>query len=148
MYQTHNNNVNIQQAVPFFWVTDIEASMHYYVNGLGFTITNRWIDNRKTRWCWLQRDNAPLMLQESRKEKHDADVPSEKRGIEVSIYFICKDALALYKEFVSKGVVASKPFVGNNMWVISLQDPDGYDLYFESNTEASEETIYVEEEHS
>jgi hypothetical protein len=148
MSQSRDNNFNIQQAVPFLLVTDIEASIHYDVNGLGFTITNRWIDEGKTRWCWLQRDSAALMLQEFRKAKYHAGMPSEKRGIGVSIYFICKDALTLYKEFVSKGVVASKPFVGNNMWVTSLQDPDGYDLHFESNTDAAEETVYVEEEHS
>ena len=147
MSQHHDNEINIQQAVPFFWVTDIEISIHYYVNGLGFTITNRWIDEGKTRWCWLQRDNAALMLQELAKENHDADVPSEKRRTGISIYFICKDALALYKEFVSKDVAISKPFVGNGMWVTSLKDPDGYDLHFESNTDVPEETVYVEEDH-
>src|SRR6478735_9894393 len=104
MVQTQDNSINIQQAVPFFMVTDMEASIHYYVNGLGFAVTNRWIDQGKTRWCWLQRDNAALMLQEFRKERHHADVASEKRGIGISIYFICKDALSLYKEFVSKGI--------------------------------------------
>jgi len=72
-----DNNINIQQAVPFFWVTNIEASMPYYVNGLGFTITNRWVDDGKTRWCWLQRDSAALMLQELQKDVHHVDVPSE-----------------------------------------------------------------------
>ena len=143
-----DNNINIQQAVPFFWVTNIEASMPYYVNGLGFTITNRWVDDGKTRWCWLQRDSAALMLQELQKDVHHVDVPSEKKRTGVSVYFICKDALALYREFVSKNVVVTKPFVGNGMWVISLRDPDGYDLHFESSTGVSEETLYVEEEHS
>jgi len=45
-------------------------------------------------------------------------------------------------------VVVTKPFVGNGMWVISLRDPDGYDLHFESSTNVPEETLYVEEEHS
>jgi len=147
MVQTQDNSINIQQAVPFFMVTDMEASIHYYVNGLGFAVTNRWIDQGKTRWCWLQRDNAALMLQEFRKEVHHANLPYEKRGVGVSIYFICKDALSLYKEFVSKGIAASKPFVGNSMWVTSLKDPDGYDLHFESNTDVPEETVYVEEDH-
>ena len=147
MVQTQDNRINIQQAVPFFLVTDMEASIHYYVNGLGFTVTNQWIDQGKTRWCWLQRDNAALMLQEFRKEVHHANLPYEKRGVGVSIYFICKDALALYKEFVSKDIAASKPFVGNSMWVTSLKDTDGYDLHFESNTDVPEETVYVEEDH-
>ena len=30
---------NIRQAVPFFGVKDIEASLRFYVDGLGFTMT-------------------------------------------------------------------------------------------------------------
>ena len=31
---------NVKQAVPFFMVTNIEASLRFYVDGLGFTVTN------------------------------------------------------------------------------------------------------------
>jgi hypothetical protein len=148
MSQHQDNEINIQQTVPFFWVNDMDVSIHYYVNGLGFTITNRWIDKGRTKWCWLQRDGAALMLQEFPKEMHRVDMSSEKKGTRISIYFICKDALVLYKEFISKGIDASIPFVGNSMWITSLRDLDGYDLHFESNTDVTEETVYVEEEHS
>lgn len=33
---------NVQQAVPFFGVTDTEASLRFYVEGVGFTMTNKW----------------------------------------------------------------------------------------------------------
>ena len=33
---------NVRQAVPFFHVKDIEASLRFYVDGLGFTMTRRW----------------------------------------------------------------------------------------------------------
>ena len=59
----------------------------------------------------------------------------------VSIYFICEDALAIYREVVAKGVrPENKPFVGNGMRVASFFDPDGYKLLFESPTDAPEET--------
>jgi len=45
---------NVKQAVPFFAVSNIEESVRYYVNGLGFEMTNKWIDEGKLRWCWLQ----------------------------------------------------------------------------------------------
>jgi hypothetical protein len=32
---------NIRQAVPLFGVKDIEASLRFYVDGLGFTMTRR-----------------------------------------------------------------------------------------------------------
>ena len=34
---------NVKQAVPFFNVTDIEASLGFYVEGLGFVLTNQWV---------------------------------------------------------------------------------------------------------
>jgi lactoylglutathione lyase len=48
--------------------------------------------------------------------------------------------VALYREFIYRGVEASEPSVGNSMWVTGLSDPDGYRLEFESPTDAPEET--------
>ena len=129
---------NVRQAVPFFGVSSTEASLRYYVDGLGFTMTLKWIDEGKLRWCWLERGGAALMLQEWR----DSWVPEGKVGVGVSICFICDDALALYREFTAKGIEAKRPFVGNGMWVTSLTDPDGYRLEFESVTDVPEETEY------
>ena len=69
-----------------------------------------------------------------------------KVGEGVSICFVCEDALALYHEFRGRGLEASRPFVGNRMWVTSLRDPDGYQLHFESSTDVREETVYAEPE--
>jgi len=135
---------DIKQAVPFFGVSDIDQSVNYYVNGLGFEMTYKWIDEGKLRWCWLQNGGAALMLQEFRKEGHHANVPKEKLGVGVSVCFICEDALAFYNEVISRGIDASEPFVGNNMWVTGLSDPDGYNIYFESYTDVPEETKYSE----
>jgi hypothetical protein len=63
----------------------------------------------------------------------------------VSICFQCKDALAIYKEITSRGIAAKRPFVGNGMWVTSVQDPDGYKLEFESFTDAPEESVFSEQ---
>jgi lactoylglutathione lyase len=137
---------NVKQAVPFFAVSNIEESLRYYVDGLGFEMTYKWIDEGKLRWCWLQLGGAALMLQEFRKEGHGSWVPAGKVGDGVSIYFICEDALAIYREVTSRGIKASRPFVGNRMWVTPLSDPDGYKIYFESPTDAPEETLFSEPE--
>jgi len=135
---------NVKQAIPFFGVSNIERSVDFYVNGLGFEMTYRWIDEGKLRWCWLQNGGAALMLQEFWKEGHYANVPKEKLGVGISVCFICDDALAFYNEVTSRRVQASEPFVGNNLWVTGLSDPDGYNLYFESQTEVPEKTKYSE----
>ncbi len=132
---------NIQLAVPFFMVMDMETSLKFYMEKLGFALTNQWKPREKIEWCWLQRDGVSLMLQEPRnKEKFN----SIEKGKGVSICFQCKDALALYDEFKLKEVEMNEPFVGNNMWVVCIDDPDGYRLDFESATDVPEETKYSE----
>jgi lactoylglutathione lyase len=137
---------NVQQAVPFFHVANMEASLRFYIDGLGFEMTKKWTPDGdgKVWWCWLELGEAALMLQEFRKEGHNARVPEGKVGVGVSICFQCKDALAIYREITARGIAASRPFVGNGMWVTSVQDPDGYKLEFESFTDVPEETVYSE----
>jgi len=131
---------NVKESVPFFGVSNMEQSLRFYVDGLGFTMRNKWIDEGKLRWCWLQHGGAALMLQEFRREGHDSWVPEGKLGVGVSVCFTCQDALAIYRDITARGVQAKRPFVGNAMWVVGVTDPDGYKLYFESPTDVPEET--------
>ena len=131
---------NVKQAVPFFLVSNIEASLRYYIDGLGFRMTNKWIDQGKLRWCWLELGGAALMLQEYGKDK----VFAGKLGEGVSICFQCRDALAIYNGALAQNLEPKRPFVGNAMWVTILTDPDGYKLDFESPTDALEESLYPE----
>jgi lactoylglutathione lyase len=138
-------DTNVKQAVPFFLVRDIERSVRFYVESLGFEMTKKWVDDGKLRWCWLQIGDAALMLQEFWKEGPHASVPEGKPGTGVTICFLCEDAIAIYREAKSRGVPASRPSVGNGLWVTSITDPDGYRLDFESPTDEPEETELVEE---
>ena len=133
---------NVKQAVPFFNVTDIEASLRFYVDGLGFVLTNQWVPEGRVRWCWLQLGEAALMLQEYRRDGHHAAVPPGPLGQGVCICFMCRDALEIYRDLTSRGIQATRPFVGNGLWVTSVTDPDGYRLDFESPTEVPEDTVY------
>jgi len=137
-------SANVKQAVPFFGVTNMEASLRFYVDGLGFKIKNSWIPDAasehyrpegRIRWCWLQLGDAAIMLQEF------WDKPKETLGTGASVCFMCEDALTLYREFKSRGIQTRKrPFVGNGLWVVPVTDPDGYRMEFESPTDAPEES--------
>jgi len=133
-------SANLTQAVPFFRVIDMQASLHFYTDGLGFQMTHSWTPNGRIEWCWLQRGSVALMLQEYR-EGHR---PEGQRGIGVSVCFQCEDAIEYYKELTSRGIPAGRPFVGNHMWDTHVADPDGYQLHFESPTDAPEETEWSE----
>jgi lactoylglutathione lyase len=135
--------VNVKQAVPFFNVSNMEESLRFYIEGLGFQMTKKWIDEGSLRWCWLEIGEAALMLQEFRKEGHDSWNPSCKAGEGVSVCFMCENALAIYQEATARGVtVRNTPFVGNGLWVVSFSDPNGYRIDFESPTDVPEETEY------
>src|ERR1700680_2402171 len=108
MNQETKTETNVKQAVPFFRVSNIQESLRYYVDGLGFEMTKKWIDEGKLRWCWLELGGAALMLQEFRREGHDSWQPEGKLGEGVSICFICEDALTIYREATERGVQASR----------------------------------------
>jgi uncharacterized glyoxalase superfamily protein PhnB len=137
-------NVNVKQAVPFLSVTNMESSLRFYVDGLGFKMKNCWIPDRaanhpegRIRWCWLQLGHAAIMLQES----GPGSSPMQAMGAGVNICFQCEDALSLYREFKSRGIQTRKtPFVGNRLWVVPLADPDGFRIEFSSPTDAPEES--------
>jgi lactoylglutathione lyase len=134
-------DANVRQVVPFFRVSDMDRSLRYYINELGFTMKNKWVVDDKVRWCWLELGGAALMLQELMKDgTHPWKPVLGKLGEGVSLCFESRDAVALYREFTSRGVEASEPQVGNSMWVTCLSDPDGYRLEFHSPTDTPEET--------
>jgi catechol 2,3-dioxygenase-like lactoylglutathione lyase family enzyme len=131
---------NVKQVVPFFRISDMDRSLRFYIDGLGFSLKNKWVVDEKIRWCWLELGGAALMLQTLAKDGHHANAPTGKLGEGVSLEFQCQDAVALYREFISRGLAASEPEVGNSMWVTNLSDPDGYRLEFESLTDTPEDT--------
>jgi lactoylglutathione lyase len=66
-------SVNVKQAVPFFGVTNMESSLRFSVDGLGFKMKNYWIPDRaedhpdgRIHRCWLELGGAVIMLQEFR----------------------------------------------------------------------------------
>jgi lactoylglutathione lyase len=136
---------NVKQAVPFFGVTNMESSLRFYVDGLGFKMKHQWIPDHaedhpadgRIRWCWLELGDAAIMLQEFLPQGR----PKETLGTGASVCLMCEDALALYREFKSRGVQTRKrPFVGNRLWVVPVTDPDGYRMEFASPTDAPEES--------
>ena len=144
--------VNVKQAVPFFGVSNMESSLRFYVDGLGFKMKRWWIPDQadgqddyksdgRIRWCWLELGEAAIMLQEFLPERQ----PKETLGSGLNVCFQCEDALALYREFKSRGIQTLKrPSVGNRLWVVPVTDPDGYRMEFSSPTDAPEESVFEE----
>jgi lactoylglutathione lyase len=138
------SQANVVEAVPFFGVSDMPASLKFYVEGLGFTVALKWEPDGTLRWCRLQLGGAGLMLQDFRRDDGIVRPPEGKLGVGVSICFQCTDALAIYRQALSRGLQPTEPFVGNGLWVTGLSDPDGYRIEFSSTTDVPEETTLAE----
>ena len=54
-------------------------SLRFYVDGLGFQMTEKWEQDGKVRWCSLQRDGVALMLQEWGPEHRPS--PDSRPGV-------------------------------------------------------------------
>src|SRR6201747_483975 len=113
---------NIKYAIPLFMVSNMEASLKFYVDGLGFTVLNTWTPRGKIEWCQMQREGGPIMLQEFRVSEGKSFLLGDKAGAGVSTWFQCRDSLALYHEFKERGISADEPFVGNGLWDVKLTD--------------------------
>jgi hypothetical protein len=68
----------------------------------------------------------------------------EPKGSGSVTCIFCTDAIAIYRDPKARGVDASRPEVGNGLWVTSVTDPDGYRIDFESPTQDAEETVLAE----
>ncbi len=130
---------NIAEVVPFLRVADMPASLRFYVDGLNARIAARWEPEGELRWCRLELGGTSLMLQTFGPALRERATVSPL-GLGVSLAFQCTDAIALYREFRSRGVDVSEPMVGNGLWNTSVTDPDGYVLEFASPTDRPEET--------
>jgi uncharacterized glyoxalase superfamily protein PhnB len=126
--------MNVREVVPFLHVSSMERAIRFYIDGLGFAFRHTWEPDGKLRWCWLTLGGASLMLQEFPK------APPANAGSGITLNFTCDDAIALYHLYRSRGLNPSEPEVGNGLWVTQVTDPDGYKHFFNSPTDAAEDT--------
>lgn len=127
---------NIYATVPFLQVSNMESSIDFYINRLEFKIVESWEPDKQIKWCHIKKDGGDLMLQEH-QSYHSM---TSKQGI--SVYFFCKDALALYQDLKLNKVQPTEPIVSNGMWLTRVNDPDGYEINFESDTDVQEGTTF------
>lgn len=104
-------------------VSDMDRSVDFYVNNLGFEMTRSWAPEGKILWCKLDLGEAQLMLQQS-----DCDGLG---GRGVTFYAIVSNIDEYHKMIRANGVKATdieEAFYG--MRQSYVRDPDGYSLCF------------------
>ena len=43
MSASAQSSSNVKQVVPFFRITEMDRSLRFYIDGLGFTLKNKWL---------------------------------------------------------------------------------------------------------
>ena len=96
--------MSLRTIWPLICVTDMERSLAFYRDGLGFEIVASWEGPHGIAWCRLKRGPVSLMIQIA-----EGEVPPPVEGQAAELYILCDDARALHAEFVARGIQASEP---------------------------------------
>jgi catechol 2,3-dioxygenase-like lactoylglutathione lyase family enzyme len=116
-------------ARPILHVVDVEASVRFYVDGLGFTEAWRHEEDGRPIVAQVQRDGCALILASTWAEKAGAGTMFISLSPEPPSAGAQAMALdALRAEFAAKGVEVTDGRWGYR--VISVSDPDGNTLLF------------------
>jgi uncharacterized glyoxalase superfamily protein PhnB len=126
--------LKVEQLLPLLTVRDIEKSIAFYRDCLGFTLTGKWETDGKLSWCSMKLGNASIMLQKAEEDPPEAQPPDGRKA--VTFYFLCTNAAPIGDALKAKGLQFSEAFVafcGTKQ--IFLTDPDGHELCFEHPTD-------------
>ena len=123
---------SLHELIPLIFVEDIDSSVAFYRDKLGFGMAEKWERDGKLAWCRLQRGGSAVMLEQA----CDEDGPTESRGRGVGFFFLCDDADVMHAELCAIGLRIAPPKIAfYGMKQLFLKDPDGYELCFQNPTE-------------
>ena len=126
---TTSSNPTLLRSAPYFPVHDVELSVEFYDQVLGFRCEYSAGDPLQFAIC--SRDGLSIMLR--RVSAADVIVPNEKQGGTWEAFFWVKDVMALHSEFAGKGaVIVYGPLIQESyqMKEFAVRDCDGHVLGF------------------
>jgi catechol 2,3-dioxygenase-like lactoylglutathione lyase family enzyme len=116
-------------ARPIINVTDVEASLRFYVDRLGFTSPWRYDEGGRVYVAQVDRQGCALILADTWPEKIGKGLMFISLNVEPQSHEAAIAALdALRAELEAKGVP-----VGDGSWgyrLLVVDDPDGNQLFF------------------
>jgi catechol 2,3-dioxygenase-like lactoylglutathione lyase family enzyme len=118
----------LREIWPLLVVQDIDRSIAFYRDKLGFGVVAEAQAAGRTYWCRVARQGCSLMLQQAEEE----DGPPAGRGPGITLYLLCDNVDAMHAELTARGLALQPPenaYYG--MRQLFVPDPDGYALCFE-----------------
>jgi catechol 2,3-dioxygenase-like lactoylglutathione lyase family enzyme len=107
-------------------VADVEASLRFYVNQLGFICSARYEAEGRVQVASAERQGCALLLTGHRPEKNGKGLIFISLNVEPEAQVAALDALRA--EFETRGVPVKDGWWGYRLLVVD--DPDGNQLYF------------------
>lgn len=130
-----SNGMEIQYLCPLIQVFDMNISLKFYCEVLGFNIHESAGQKDNLNWVWLKLNNTDLMLNaayETPERPERPDAASIAAHDDTILYFGCPNVEEAYQVLLSKGLKVNPPIVAPYaMKQLYLHDPDGYGLCFQ-----------------
>lgn len=121
--------MKFKNLIPLLDVSDVESSILFYSEALGFKIEDQLTWDGKTDWALLKSGRAKVMLSQGT----DAIANSESVAPNSVLFFYPEDTQWLYATLESKGYEMTNVQKGQaGAKEFCLTDPDGYVLWFSS----------------
>lgn len=118
---------------PMLAVTDLPASVRFYVEQLGFNCNA--MHGNPPVWAEVERNGVAVMLNAPPRECVVADVPRKSKDYQI-FYFDVDDVPALHAEYRARGVAVTDIRVAfYGMKEFEVRDPDNYWLWFGQPTD-------------
>jgi len=127
-----DNKLRLTSASPSFTVNDIEKSMAWYRDVLGFTVTERWEDGGKLLGAEMAAGDVSFMIgQDDWKKGRD-----RVKGVGVRLYCMTdQDIDTLAARIKANGGTLEGP--RDTQWntrELAVDDPDGYKITIAKET--------------
>jgi len=122
---------NLSYIMPCFIVAELNTSVSFYVDKLGFKIRYIGPDGNPF-WAIVGRDNISIMLKAVAPEIKPIPNRTRHEWAPTDAYISADEPDSLFEEYRSNGVVFSKAIHnnGDDLRGFEIEDADGYVLFF------------------
>ena len=122
---------NLTYIMPCFIISDLNASVSFYVDKLGFEILYEGPDENPY-WTIVGRDNISIMLKAVAPEIKPIPNRTRHEWAPWDAYISTADPDMVFEEYRSNGVVFRQPIQNNSddLRGFEIEDADGYVLFF------------------
>ncbi len=123
--------INLTYIAPCFIVADLNASVSFYVNKLGFETRYMGPDG-DPYFAIVGRDNISIMLKAVAPEIRPIPNHTRHKWAPSDAYISTAEPDRLFEEYHLNGVTFRKPIHDNsdNLRGFEIEDADGYLLFF------------------